>query len=176
MLHSAVFPEASWKAITPVKFLTRFLHYRTMGDSSTTWLTPLRREPCLRSSWRSLGGCGRMAGCKPASRELQNTSSMTPHPSKLLTGERVGWCLSNLLASLLSGWEKSHPTQNFRHWKLETQTEFSLWICFVRLQQCFEFHAMGRSATVVTILHCFTLAHYSLQGWRCKIQKRCSAS
>ncbi|VCW98296.1 unnamed protein product [Gulo gulo] len=55
------------------------LAVRILGDSSTTWLTPRRRAPCLQSWWRSSGSCGRMVGCKPASTELQSTNSMIQH-------------------------------------------------------------------------------------------------
>lgn len=74
------------KALTPVSFSAKFLPYRRTDDSSTTWLTPLRRAPCLLSWCRSSGSCGRMEGCKPASTELQSTSSMTRHLSKTAWG------------------------------------------------------------------------------------------
>lgn len=100
--HSAVFPEASCKVITPTSFSPWFLHYRMMGDSSTIWPILLRRGPCLPSWWRSLGNCGRMVGYKPASTELQSISSMIQHLSKTNWG---GWgmMLSNLAGEISLG-------------------------------------------------------------------------
>lgn len=63
--------------------------HRMPGDSSTTWLTPPRRGPCLLSWWTSSGSCGRTVEFKPALTELQSSSSMTRHLSKTL-GRRGG--------------------------------------------------------------------------------------
>lgn len=62
---------------TPAQPPASFLPYRMTGGSSATWLILWRRAPCPLSWWRSSGGCGGTAGCKPALTEPRSTSSTT---------------------------------------------------------------------------------------------------
>lgn len=113
------------------------------GDSSTTWLTPPRRGPCLLSWWTSSESCGRTVEFKPALTELQSSSSMTRHLSKTL---RRRWDHVQ---------KKSHSALSSRQWALQIhKLNLSLW----------------RHLPVPTSLNSFTMIPFGLGSTRHNIQ------
>lgn len=126
--------------------------HRMPGDSSTTWLTPPRRGPCLLSWWTSSGSCGRTVEFKPALTELQSSSSMTRHLSKTLGRRGGGVCCH--------AQEKYHSAFSSRQWALQThKLNLSLW----------------RHLPVPTSLNSFTMIPFGLGSRRHNIQTRGSA-